>query len=189
MEKYKYIVDILSSTASLIAILTVLYSWYKSAQKPLAIDRVVVHKSNSSNTYILVIKNRKPYPVTIKATRCYTTKVYEVEVKTGRKPEYSEQLLGSNSLFQNTSDFEIAPNGHTDIRITGSNPPEKVNKLLFSINTSHGYHELWCKEILLVDVGVAETYDLDYRHPFNYKITAKLKYYWLIAKHAFRRKS
>ena len=34
MENYKYFVDALSSTVALIAIITVLWSWFKNSQKP-----------------------------------------------------------------------------------------------------------------------------------------------------------
>ena len=59
MENYKHVVDALSSTAALIAIITVLWSWFKNSQMPLAIERLVVHNKESESTYILVIKTGK----------------------------------------------------------------------------------------------------------------------------------
>ena len=59
MEKYKYIIDILSSIVAFIAIFTVLLSWYKSSRKPLNVERVIIHRGSTKSTYILIIKNRK----------------------------------------------------------------------------------------------------------------------------------
>tara|TARA_R110000772_G_scaffold28638_22_gene72100 strand:+ start:731 stop:1051 length:321 start_codon:yes stop_codon:yes gene_type:complete len=82
MADYKYVVDALSSTAALIAIITVLWSWFKNSQMPLKIERLVVHNKASESTYIIVIKNSKTYPVNIKSSACYTKSSYKVEKKT-----------------------------------------------------------------------------------------------------------
>jgi len=179
MEEYKFIVDILSSSASLVAIIVVLLGLYKSIQKPLKIERVVIQKGKSSSTYILVVKNRKPYPVEIKSINCYMRRFYSIERKNNQKPEYSALLSLSDSPFQSSKLFNIAANGHTDIQIkNGLNINGDVKKLLFSAHTSHGYHEMWCKNIVTISTGT-QVYGLEYRHEYESKIKSILVYYWL----------
>lgn len=185
MSLYKNIVEILSSLASLIAIIGVLISWYRSSRKPLKIERVVIHKKETESTYILIVKNRKDYPVEIKSTNCYKKRIYNIEKKNKQEPEYSELLRLTDSLFINSERFEIGANGHTDIRIKGQNINGKVSRLLFSINTSHGYHELWCKSILVVEIGKTEVYGLEHRYEYESKYKARIKYYWLKVKDIF----
>lgn len=180
MENYKYVVDALSSTAALIAIITVLWSWFKNSQKPLTIEGLVVHNKTAESTYIIVIKNRKSYPVIIKSTFCHVKALYIVEKKNNQKPEYMETLSLSDSLFMNNDTFEIGANGHTDIRISGKNLPKGIRKLFFSIQTSHGYHQAWCKKIKTVDMtGKTQVFGMDEMYDFDSKFKAKRKYYWL----------
>lgn len=186
MEEYKYIVDMLSSTAALVAIITVLISWYRNAQKPLKVERVVIHRKKSESTYILIVKNRKPYPVSLKSTFCYTKHNYNVEQRKGESPTYSELLNLEDSPFRNTDLFEIGANGHTDVKIKGSNLVGEIPRLLFSIHTTHGYHELWCKNIVVVEMGSAETYELEYRNGFESKYKAKAMYFWLLFRALFK---
>ncbi|MRR54275.1 MAG: hypothetical protein EG822_07165 [Deltaproteobacteria bacterium] len=179
MTQYKNIIDILSSMASFIAIIGVMVSWYKSAQKPLKIDRVVIHKKETENTFILVVKNRKNYPVEIKSISCYRKPKYQIQKKNNQKPEYMKLLSLSDSYFSSSEHFEIGANGHTDIRVKCGPFSGQANRLLFSIYTSHGYHEIWCKDILEVDIGKTEVYGLEYQHEYQSKYRAKIQYYWL----------
>lgn len=86
MDKFKLTVDILSSIASFIAIVTVLFSWFKNAQKALKIERIVIHNKPDTNTYILCIKNRKPYPVMIKSISSYIKPYITVEKLKNQPP-------------------------------------------------------------------------------------------------------
>lgn len=79
MSNFKFTVEILSSLASLIAITTVLISWFKNSQKALKVERVVVHIKDDESTFILVVKNRKPYPVVIKSIDSYLQPRFTVE--------------------------------------------------------------------------------------------------------------
>ncbi|WP_028862415.1 hypothetical protein [Psychromonas aquimarina] len=188
MADYKYIVDALSSTAALTAIVTVLWSWFKNSQMPLKIERLVVHNKASESTYIIVIKNSKTYPVNIKSTSCYTKVSYKVEKKNNQKPEYMDTLSLSDNLFLNNDDFEIGANGHTDIRIIGSHLNPDITKLLFTIQTSHGYHQIWCDSIITVDmIGKTASFGMEKMYNFDSKFKAKRKYYWLKFITLFRR--
>ncbi len=189
MENYKYVVNALASTASLIAIITVLWSWYNRSKMPLKIERLVVHNKVGKSTYIIVIKNSKSYPVNIKSTSCYTQASYKVEKENNQKPEYMETLSLSNNLFVNNDSFEIGANGHTDIRIPGQHLKSDITKLLFSIQTSHGYHQVWCNSIITVDMtGKIQTYGMEEMFEFDSKFKAKRKYYWLKFIHIFQGK-
>jgi hypothetical protein len=126
----------------------------------------------------LVVKNVKPYPVVIKRTDCYRRKKYEVQKKHGEKPEYSELFSGSERIFGTKAEFEIAANGHTDIRISDVSLSDIPTRLLFLLETSHGYHELWCKEVTVVEIGKVDVYSLEYKLDFESKWHAKVVYYW-----------
>jgi len=177
---FKVVVDTLASLASLVAILSVLVGWYRSARKPLKIVRVVVHKKPTSMTFILVTRNRQQYPVFTKRIDCFKRKIFEVEKKTGGKPQYSERLSSRESLFMGSFKFEIPANGNIDLRIEVTGTPDVPDSLLFSVDTSHGYHELRCNDICIVDIGKAEVYTVDYKNVYNSKAAAKSVFYWKV---------
>lgn len=180
--EYKVIADTLASVAAFVAIVSVMVGWYRSARKPLNITRVVVHRKKDETTFILVVKNVKPYPITIKRTECYRRKKYEVQKKLGGKIEYSELFPGSELLSTSSQTFEIFPNGHTDIRIAGVANLDIPEKLLFLLETSHGYHELWCKDVSIVDIGKVNVYGVEFKHDCDSKYQAKALYYWKLIK-------
>jgi len=180
--------ELLNSIAAFVAITAALWSWFRSAQKPLKLVRIVLHKKKESSTYILLIKNRKPYPVTIKNTSCYKKRSYRIQQKTGGEPEYHPILDLAFQVFDNRDQIEIEANAHTDIKFETSKTKENPNKLMFSLQTSHGYHELWCKNILSVDMsGQGDTYSLIHNFEYHEKYKALAKYSllrlkWLIKK-------
>jgi hypothetical protein len=180
--EYKIIADTLASAAALVAIVSVMASWYRSARKPLKITSVVVHKKEDETAFILVVKNVKSYPVTIKRTGCYRRKKYQVQKKLGGKPQYSELFPGSEMLSASREPFEIAANGHTDIRIAGARNLNIPGKLLFLLETSHGYHELWCKDVLIVEIGKVDMHGVEYKYEYESKRRAKALYYWKLLK-------
>lgn len=175
---FKVVVDTLASLAALIAILSVLVGWYSSARKPLSISRVVVHKKDSGLTYILVTKNRKSYPVGTKRIDCFSKKIYEVEQRVGGKPEYAERLSSRYAVFSSQSSLEVPAKGNHDIRIEAAGQAEIPDRLIFSIDTTHGYHELSCSDITVVEIGKAEVYSVEFKKEYGFKIHAKIIYYW-----------
>ncbi len=72
MNLFSTIVDALSASASLIAILVVLGAWLNNVRSPLKIARVVIHRKEDESTYILLVKNRLSHAVEIKNMRCFT---------------------------------------------------------------------------------------------------------------------
>lgn len=181
--------DTLTATASFIAIGSVLWSWYRNTQKPLIVDRVVIHQKLYESTYILIIKNRKPYPVQINSASCFSKKSYLVRKVADHNPSYSSILNMAFCKFSSKETLEIGANGHTEMRIKGNVLKEPLERMLFSLKTSHGYHELWCKNILTVDMsGNTSVYTLDYDYEYHNKFKANIRYYWLKTIHALKMK-
>lgn len=175
---FKVVMDTLASLAALIAILSVLVGWYSSARKPISISRVVVHKEDSGLTYILVTKNRKSYPVETKRIDCFSKKIFEVEQRVGEKPAYAERLSSRYAVFSSTPSFEVPAKGDLDIRIEVAKQAEIPDRLIFSIDTTHGYHELYCNDITVVEIGKTEVYSVDFKKEYGSKSFAKIMYYW-----------
>ena len=47
------------------------------------------------------------------------------------------------------------------------------------MNTSHGYHEIWCKDITMVEVGKVKLFGLKHKIDYESKIKAVFKYNFL----------
>lgn len=176
--EFKTLIDTLSSLAALVAIVSVMVGWYRSARKALKIKRVVVHVEENERTFIVVVKNRKSYPVIIKKFECYRRKKYEVQRKLKSKIEHLEFFPGSELLFSSSEQFEILPNGLTNIKIGGATNLDIPSKLRFLAETSHGYHELRCGDVAFVNIGKVDVYSVHYRKSFKKKYHAKFFFYW-----------
>lgn len=174
----KLIVDLLASIAAIVAIVASLVAWYQSARRPLVIDRVVVHRKEQAATFILMVKNVKSYPISIKQIGCYKRKKHQVQRKWGRSPEYSATFSSTDMIFDATQEFQILPNGHTDIRIEVNGKPDVPSAQLFLLRTSHGFLELWCKEIEEVEIEKVDVYNVDYQYEYNSAWRAKPVFWW-----------
>ena len=182
MELFKVIVDTLASVASIIAIVSVLVSWYRSARKPLVVESLVIHQKQQETTFILRVRNVKDYPVEIKRIDCYRRKKYTVQKKTGQKPEYFEGLPLAERIFTAENAWCVAANGHTDIRVPLNSEVEIPPKILFFMETSHGFHELWCSDLTIVPIGKVEVYDLEYKYNPTSRAHAKARYWFMVVK-------
>lgn len=129
-------------------------------------------------TFILVTQNRQPYPVRIQHIHCFKRKIYEVKKKTAGKPEYSELLSFSDAVFIDSSSSLVPASANTDLRFEVDETRDIPNRLLFSIDTSHGYHELWCNDVTVVDMEVSEAYSIEYKKNYDSKIKAHAVYFW-----------
>ncbi|MBL4713968.1 MAG: hypothetical protein JKY64_05540 [Alcanivorax sp.] len=175
---FKVIVDTLASLAAFVAILSVLFGWYSSARKPLSISRVVVHKKDDGLTYIIVTKNRKSYPVETKRIDCFSKKSFEIEQRAGGKPEYIEKLSSRYAVFSSKASFEVPAKGIVDIRIEVGGQTNISDRLIFSIDTTHGYHEISCNNTTVVEIGIAEVYSVEFKKEYGSKSRAKMVYCW-----------
>lgn len=175
---FKVVVDTLASLAALVAILTVLVGWYSSARKPLSISRVVVHKKDDGLTYIILTKNRKSYPVETKRIDCFSRKTFEIEQRVGEKPEYVEKLSSRYAVFSSKASFEVPAKGNIDIRIEVDGQTDISDHLIFSIDTTHGYHEISCNDITVVEIGKTVVYSVEFNKEYGSKSRAKMAYFW-----------
>lgn len=180
MDTFKLILDLLTSGASLVAIIAALVQWYRSARKPLAIERLVIHKQEDESTFILVLKNRKDYPITVNSIDCHTQRHLTVQKRSSEPPEYRESLNTTDQILVYRSEVQLPANAHTDVRIKTAPISDGYSRLLFSLDTSHGFHQLWCGNILIVPIGVVETYTLDYKREFRSRIRARIFYAWAV---------
>lgn len=175
---FSAIINTLASVAAIVAIATAMIGWHRSARMALQVRRVVIHRKAETATFILMVENLHSYPVTIKRIGCYRRKKHQVQRKRGRAPEYSASFSSSHVVFNSKVTAEIMPKGHTDVRIDINGQPDVPDALLFFLETSHGYHELWCNDIQLVDTVKVDVYHLEYQHDFGSAIQAKTVYYW-----------
>lgn len=152
MDTFKFVVDILSAMASMIAIFTVLIAWYSSIKKPLKVKRVVMHQHIDSSTYILEIENNKSYPVEVKSTKCFTKKCYKVEQMKNFFPTIRDTWSLNDIHFSADENHIIQPCGFTDVIFDKVVNQDQVNELIFLMDTSHGFHSLKCKKIDLVNM-------------------------------------
>lgn len=178
MDLLQVLGETLASFAAFIAIVATLISWYRSVCRPLKVTRVVVQRGKDKSTFILIVKNVKQYPVLIKRVDAYKRKKYQVQRKLGGVPEYAELFPGSQKLFSVRDEYEIPANGDTDVRINVQGPVDMQSKVLFLLETSHGYHELWCKDIDVVELGRVDVYGVEYKYDFSSKALAKACYNW-----------
>lgn len=169
-------VDITSSLASLVAIFAAMIGWYLSARRPLKVTGVVVHRSANDLTFIVVVKNRKDYPVVVSEIDCYSQKTYEVRKKRGMKPVRNVYFPGSHQIFRHRQSHEVLPNGHTDLRATRQGVLPIPKRLLLLMKTSHGYQELWCRRIQVVDIGKVTLTSLEGKYEYASAWRARLRY-------------
>lgn len=179
MEKYKFIVDILSSLASLLAIVTVLWAWISSKRNALSIKRVVIHQSENTSNYILEVENTKPYSVEIKNTRCFTKKNYKVEQVNNCFPSFHTAYSYTDSPFLSDEKHVIEANGFTDIRFLECSNLTKVKELIFLMDTSHGSHSLKCKNITVVKMG-SQVFGMEAMEEYDSRFKAVKKYCSLV---------
>ena len=150
----------------------------QSRRKPLKIIQVVVHKSKDSTTYILGVKNRKNYPVEIQKIRNFAEHKYKVEQKVNEPPDCSEILSFGDNGFSSSETFTIGQNGYTDVFCKTDYPYVACDQFIFSMQTSHGYHLLKCKNIIVSTMGT-NTHRAEFIKTYNSKFEAILKYYSL----------
>jgi len=146
-----------------------------------------VHRDDLHSIFILVTENRQNYPVSITRSDCYKRKKFEVMKKNGKFPEYAERISIKEMLFTNSDQFEVPARAYTDLNIKVSGTPEIPKSLLFLLVTSHGYHELTCKDISVVDIGKVEVFGAEYKDEYNSKVAAKLAFYKKILKELINR--
>jgi hypothetical protein len=177
MEKFRLALDIANSIALLIAIVGGLIVTYRWIRKPLVIKRIVVHRKPDGCNYILIVRNRKDYPVTIKSSRCYTRKKFTLMKYRGEKPEFMEGFPLEAQIFSDNTEHVIEPFGNTDVKIAGAWSDDVEIKLILFFHTSHGAHEsVFTGEVVVVDMRQGEARHLKVQREYNSKLKAKLRF-------------
>lgn len=186
-DDYKLLFDMTASLASVVAIIVVLRSWYRNTQKALRIESVTIYADKADTIYFLVVKNRKDYPIAIKSIICYTKKNYNIVKHSNGKWEYSVLFKDSEILSRNSEEFIIRESGNTSIKMVGIKSSREFSKLIFTMNTSHGKFELWCKNLVFEEMGKCKVYDQDHNYEYESVFFAESRYYWEIIKAFFKR--
>lgn len=182
---FKYMVDLLSSVASIVAIVSVLVAWYQSRRKPLKIKRVLVHQKEKSTRVFLYLINRAAYPVNIKSIKCFKKISYQVLQKNDYCPERVQQLDYKDFIFQTQQKDEIEAfaNCHVVVDI-GHLVQVDSKQLILSLQTSHGYHLLKVNDIDVVRMGVASAaYLVPFEKVFDSSIKARLYHFFKVSQY------
>ena len=182
---FKSVVDTLSSVAALIAIITVLTAWYKNARRALEIKQIVIRQTPDKFTYIIQIKNIKPYSVTIKGMRSYKKKSFYVEKEEHQKPKYSYGYQYNDLAFQTNEEFTIHANGLTEILVPTNIRLEGIKNLIIDMATSHGNQFITCNNIILAPSMATLVFDMEFDEKYSSKFTALYNFYKLKIKHMF----
>ncbi|MGY6452888.1 hypothetical protein ACXIVA_23595, partial [Vibrio parahaemolyticus] len=183
MEELKFVVDVLSSIASFIAISTVLIAWYVGRLNPLSVKKVLIHVKEDEKVYNLYIKNRRSYPVTIESIRCFTSKKYRIEKTNNGSAELLTAFPLDGCIFENLGKAVIEPNGYTKVTYTSSSYNDNAKNYMFCIESSHGYFETHCKNIQKVTFGTivlgiesAKEFKSK-KHAYMYFLSLKIKHW------------
>ncbi|EGR0771641.1 hypothetical protein HBG08_004696 [Vibrio parahaemolyticus] len=183
MEELKFVVDVLSSIASFIAISTVLIAWYVGRLNPLSVKKVLIHVKEDEKVYNLYIKNRRSYPVTIESIRCFTSKKYRIEKTNNGSAELLTAFPLDGCIFENLGKAVIEPNGYTKVTNTSSSYNDNAKNYMFCIESSHGYFETHCKNIQKVTFGTivlgiesAKEFKSK-KHAYMYFLSLKIKHW------------
>ncbi|WP_421352901.1 hypothetical protein [Aeromonas sp. 604443] len=181
-------VDVLSSVASLVAIVSVLIAWYRSRLQPLKIKRVLVHKKKDSTTFFLYFINRQAYPVKVKNLKCFTKVTFQVSQKNNYCPEIVQMLDYNDFLFQTQDEHEIDAYADSSIKIDYDKPISvDSDKFVISTQTSHGYHLLKVRNIDIVHIGTGSvSYRVPFEETFDSKIKARIYHVFAIARFYIR---
>lgn len=178
MVNFKYIVDILSSLASLIAILTVSIVLLRIIRKPLKVKYVVYYEKNGKLEYIVRYSNVRAYPVTIKNTRCYKNRSFTIETSENKRPNLATGFHPFDIAIVEQNDHIIEPYGTTEVTYVSEYKPVEIKQLVFDLSTSHGDMYTTCKKVEYVEMAAT----LNFGESTNSKVfTNKFKayiYYW-----------
>lgn len=178
-------VDLLSSVASLVAIVSVLVAWYQSRRKPLKIKRVLVHQKEQSTKIFIFLINRAAYPVKINGIKCFKKISYQVFQKKDYCPERVQQLDYNDFIFEThrKEEIEAFANCHVVVDIEHLVQVDS-KKLILSLQTSHGYHLLKVNDIDVVRMGVAsEGYLVPFEKVFDSSLKARAYHFFKISQY------
>ena len=184
MDKFKFMVDILSSIASFVAIVTVLYSWRISKLPPLKVSQLIISPKQNKLRVFIRILNRKLYPVVIKSITCYKKQKYQINKKKLERPQLWPLTDVSDKLFAVNEEAEIPELGQFSKEVHIDATLSDAKSLFFSVHTSHGILRLKCKNVYIFDKEY-ETYQFGETILKNSKFEAWVVYIEAYAMYLF----
>lgn len=148
MEHWKFLVDVLSASASFVAVVTVCVGWGLSARKPIFIERVAMLPTGQDSFQVAIfIVNRKSFPVTINTMHCFSEKQYRVEKEFGQRPVKTSSLSLNDRLFDGPVPMLVQAQGVQRFLLNVPRNLQRPKQIHFSMDTTHGYVNYTCKKI------------------------------------------
>lgn len=179
-DDWKFAFDVLASIASIVAIVTALAALYRSSRRPLCVYRTLIHwdRQKNASRVFLYVRNRKDYPVTLKTVDCYTQKTFLVERDRGGPPRFSATFSGQDQVFLARPETEILANADMHVELPFNSALNTAQRLLYLLDTSHGHHQVWCKDVVQVEIGKVTVRSAEYRSRLHARWRAMLLYRW-----------
>ncbi|HAS6387020.1 hypothetical protein ACJO1Y_23260 [Vibrio parahaemolyticus] len=147
MSNFKLIVDILASLASLVAILTVLGSWWHSRLPPLIVSQMVISRIGSKHRVFVRLQNRRQYPVKILSLDCYRDMKFNVRGNKNEKPTLFPSVNVGDKVLS-YKELDIVEFGESILNIETSVENLDIDKFHFSVRTLHGRMDLVCNNVV-----------------------------------------
>jgi len=146
MNNFKLIVDILASLAALVAILTVLVSWWYSRLPPLIVSQMVISRSGSKHQVFVRLQNRRQYPVKILSLDCYRDKKFNVRGNGSEKPTLFPSVNVGDKVLS-YEELNVVEFGESTFNTETNAENLDIKKFYFSVRTSHGRMDLVCNNV------------------------------------------
>ncbi|PTP90349.1 hypothetical protein [Vibrio splendidus] len=157
MSNFKLIVDVLASLAALVAILTVLFSWWYSRLPPLIVSQMVISRTGNKHRIFVRLQNRRQYPVKILSLDCFRDKKFNVRGNGNEKPTLFPSVNVGDKVLS-YGELHVVERGEIIFETETNVENLDIGKFYFSIRTLHGRMDLVCnnvayfeKQIITVD--------------------------------------
>lgn len=134
----KSIVDILSSLASIVAIVTVLYAWWNNNRPGVRIKSLIIHRLENQTRLYLRLANERAYPITIENFTCYEKLTYQTTILESGSPSTWPTLHQELKFYTHTTKTELTEMGEVSLPIIIDKDLRHLKYVYFSFNTSHG---------------------------------------------------
>ena len=149
MSNFKLIVDILASLAALVAILTVLGSWWHSRLPPLIVSQMVISRVGSKHRIFVRLQNRRQYPVKILSLDCYRDRKFNVRGNRNEKPTLFPSVSVGDKVLS-YKELDIVEFGESIFDTETSVENLDIDRFYFSVRTLHGRMDLVCNNVVYI---------------------------------------
>lgn len=135
---FKSTVDILSSLASIVAIATVLYSWWKNKRPGVRIKSLIIHRLENQTHLYLRLANERAHPIVIENFTCYEKLAYQTTILESGIPSTWPILHQELKFYTHTAKTELPEMGEINITIYLDKDLRHLKYVYFCFSTSHG---------------------------------------------------